>query len=144
MGGQEGGAKVFELRHISGEKFEGTQITLILLLLLLVSTVGTDSSGFEVFVQSPIHAITGQTVQLYCNFSLPQGSRAFYSLKWFLADEEVYRLVPGAARHLRRLVFHTETVTIDLENSKLIDVGVHQLVLQRVSMLQSGQFSLIY
>ena len=44
MGGQEGGAKVFELRHISGGKFEGTQITLILLLLLLVSTVGTGQS----------------------------------------------------------------------------------------------------
>ena len=24
-------------------------------------------------MHSPIHAITGQTVQLYCNFSLPQG-----------------------------------------------------------------------
>ena len=33
----------------------------------------SDSSGFEVFVHSPIHAITGQTVQLYCNFSLPHG-----------------------------------------------------------------------
>ena len=33
----------------------------------------SDSSGFEVFVHSPVHAITGQTVQLYCNFSLPRG-----------------------------------------------------------------------
>ena len=33
----------------------------------------SDSSSFGVFVHSPYHAITGQTVQLYCNFSLPQG-----------------------------------------------------------------------
>jgi len=142
MEGQWWGSKVVRSEHHNQTKGvweQGWSISLIL-LVVSVSSVGTDSSGFEVFVHSPVHAITGQTVQLYCNFSLPRESPAFYSLKWFLGDEEVYRLVPGAARHLQRLVFHTEAVTIDLENSKLIDTGVHQLILQRVSMTQSGEY----
>ena len=34
-----------------------------------------------VTVQSPQYAILGQTVQLYCNFTLPPGNNNFYSLK---------------------------------------------------------------
>ena len=64
----------------------------------------------------------------------------FYSLKWFLGALEVYRLVPGARRHLRRMAFHTNSVTIDLQTSKLIDTNLHQLVLQRVHMDQSGEY----
>ena len=32
-------------------------------------------------VRSPQYAILGQTVQLYCNFTLPPGNNNFYSLK---------------------------------------------------------------
>lgn len=32
---------------------------------------------------------------------------------------QVYRFVPGAERHLQRLLFHKQAVTIDLENSKV-------------------------
>ena len=64
----------------------------------------------------------------------------FYSLKWFLGPLEVYRLVPGATRHLRRMAFHTKSVTIDLQTSKLIETNLHQLVLQRVHMDQSGEY----
>ena len=35
------------------------------------------------------------------------------------AAHQVYRFVPGAERHLQRLVFHKKVVTIDLENSKV-------------------------
>ena len=35
------------------------------------------------------------------------------------AAHQVYRLVPGAERHLQRLLFHKQAVTIDLENSKV-------------------------
>ena len=34
-----------------------------------------------VTVRSPEYAILGQTVHLYCNFTLPQGHTNFYSLK---------------------------------------------------------------
>ena len=48
--------------------------------------------GFEVWVHSPGQAITGQTVQLYCNFTLPPSSSSkFFSLKWFLNKKEVFR-----------------------------------------------------
>ena len=35
------------------------------------------------------------------------------------AAHQVYRFVPGAERHLQRLVFHKKVATIDLENSKV-------------------------
>ena len=48
--------------------------------------------GFGVRVHSPGRAITGQTVQLYCNFTLPPSSSStFFSLKWFLDKKEVHR-----------------------------------------------------
>ena len=35
------------------------------------------------------------------------------------AAHQVYRFVPGAERHLQRLIFHKQAVTIDFENSKV-------------------------
>ena len=43
----------------------------------------------------------------------------FLLLQWFRNGEEIYRLVPGAKRELRRLVFNTHTVKIDIESSKV-------------------------
>ena len=40
-------------------------------------------------------------------------------LQWFLNDTEVYRLVPGAPREFRRLVFNQMTVSVDLQSSKV-------------------------
>ena len=40
--------------------------------------------------------------------------------QWFHNDEEVYRFVPGARRELQRLVFNQESVSIDLESSKVL------------------------
>merc|ERR1711892_1463346 len=82
----------------------------IVRLFLFFAFIGTGLDSYPsslVTVRSPQYAILGQTVQLYCNFTLPPGNNNFYSLKWFLNDEEVYRLVPGARRQLQRMVFNT-------------------------------------
>ena len=39
------------------------------------------SSDSLISVRSPKYAILGQTVQMYCNFTLPPGNSGFYSLK---------------------------------------------------------------
>ena len=102
--------------------------------------VTRDTSAFSVSVRSPPHAITGQTVQLYCDLSLPPAPHQIYSLQWFLEDREIYRFVPGAARRRQRMLFHTEEVTVDLESSKLLSPLLHQLVLLRVKRSQSGDY----
>merc|ERR550519_2823036 len=76
---------------------------------------------------------------MYCNFSMPDHEK-FYTLKWFRNGEEIYRLVPGAKRELRRLVFNTHTVKIDIESSKMIGEGEHLLVLQQVQRKNSGEY----
>lgn len=93
-----------------------------------------------VSVRSPEYAILGQTVHLYCNFTLPVGHTHFYTLKWFLNDAEVYRYVPKARRELQRMVFNREAVRIDLESSKMIGEREHLLVLQSVARKQSGEY----
>jgi hypothetical protein len=40
-------------------------------------------------------------------------------VQWFLNETEIYRLVPGAPREFRRLVFNQETVSVDLQSSKV-------------------------
>ena len=42
-----------------------------------------------------------------------------FILQWFLNEEEVYRLVPGARRQLQRMVFNTGKLRIDIESSKV-------------------------
>lgn len=98
------------------------------------------SSSPLVRVRAPEYAILGQTVHLYCNFSLPEPHTNFYTLKWFLDDAEVYRFVPEAKRELQRMVFNTDAVKIDLESSKMIGEREHLLVLQSVTRAQSGEY----
>jgi len=112
-------------------------------LLTLLSFIGTGLDSYPsslVTVRSPQYAILGQTVQLYCNFTLPPGNNNFYSLKWFLNDEEVYRLVPEAKRKLQRMVFNQDRLRIDIESSKMIGDAEHLLVLQTVARDQTGKY----
>lgn len=88
-------------------------------------------------VRVPRYAIVGQTVHMYCNFLMPP-EQDFYTLKWFRNGEEIYRLVPEAKRELKRLVFNTGTVKIDIESSKMIGKSEHLLVLQQVERKSSG------
>jgi len=122
------------------QRIVGVNYKVVTIQFLLVIAVQTGPEDFSVWVRSPHHVITGQTVQLYCNFSLPSPNHKFYSLQWFLDDQEIYRLVPGASRSLRRMLFNKHLIRIDLESSKLISPTTHQLVLQTVSMSQSGDY----
>jgi len=117
---------------------QGTKYLACLLTLFTYIQPGQDTS--LVRVRSPEYAILGQTVQLYCNFTLPPGNTNFYSLKWFLNEEEVYRLVPEAKRQLQRMVFSTEKLRIDIESSKMIGELEHLLVLQTVTRQQTGNY----
>ncbi len=54
------------------------------------------------------------------------------AFQWFLNDTEIYRLVPGAPRELRRLVFNQKTVSVDLQSSKVSYWSASLITLQRI------------
>jgi len=106
------------------------------ILVTLFSNNQANKIEESVLVTVPEYVIEGQTVHLYCTFS----HAAFYTLKWFMNDVEIYRLVPDTQRELRRMAFNQQNVKVDLQSSKVIDDGRHLLVLQRVQSQQSGKY----
>ena len=72
-------------------------------------------------VKIPPYVILGQTVHLFCLFTMKNGTD-IYTLKWFKDGKEFYRSVPRAQVRLnRRLVFPMPGVKVDFENSKVTE-----------------------
>jgi len=93
-------------------------------------------------VSFPSHVMLGQTVTLTCEYSLGP-TEQFDSIKWYKDNQEFYRIVHNQNNYInpdRVVTFDRPGIHLNKEKSGIVRVGVHQLVLQDVTLKSSGDY----